>query len=446
MSAPGRTRLEDIAREALQVGRRSFTNETDFRSAGVDRTPIEWLLSRSATIDLLRQALPQSFGGYGKARLDAFDDLREMDPKVLESTTRLGDHPELIDPVPGRTAKTARLAAQFAGAASKDVVTQGLQNIWWFLNAYEAASLLAGKQAMHGAMQGSPRLNFNLGSKPVSIPLLPWEERIKDAPIGSPFTRDSLRFAAAFPLVLGAAAATGTLFRQPGYAAVLPSTEDKRQSTDPLTEGLLRAVGRTGALLPYDEFVRERPDVSKGEYEAYKSYLFGNKLPIKFNADGIHGPEVNFIGKSVPLLTGILPVVGGVLGARTGLRMAGKRLAGEGRFTGLSAQEEEIRKRKTVLDATVYQGGSAADKYRNDVVVSTAEAGSLYEDAVAHHAKMRDRVELDLLGHTIVGGSAGLGIVGAASVLLEQVRRARNEEENRLAAEQASPPVQPAAR
>ena len=72
-------------------------------------------------------------------------------------------------------------------------------------------------------------------------------------------------------------------------------------------------LGRSGALLPYNEFVKERPDVSREEYNQYKNYLFGDKSVVKATMDGVQGPEVTFMGKSLPLMTGILPGVAGVL-------------------------------------------------------------------------------------------------------------------------------------
>lgn len=414
------------SRELFDIFRRSYAADPDYRSAGRDLTPLEWLLSRSSTIDLARQYLPEQAGGYGKKRLDDFDKLRTSDPTVLGRTVRAGDYPELHN---GPTRKggvddALNRAAQFAGVAAKDFTTQGLQNIWWFLNAFEAASLLASKQAMHGAMASR---------------LLPWENRIPGAPVGSPFSRNSLRFAAAFPLVIGAASATGTMFRQPGYAAVLPSEGDKRESSDPLAEGFMRAVGRTGALLPYDEFVKERPDVSRDEYESYKSYLFGSKSMIKFNPDGIHGAEVNFIGKSIPLLTGLLPVTGGILGGRIGLRMAGQRVSDRRGFSALKAAQEKVEQRKEVLRSARYNSGTTADKYDDGRIIDVEEAKLLYDDAVGAHAARLNDVELDLLKGSMLGASSGLGITGAAAMLLENVRRARNAEQNRQEAAQASP-------
>lgn len=428
-----RRRLEEL----MQVLGRSFSSTPDWRSAGQkEATPVDWLLGQSSLIDAARQVLPRRVGGYGSAVTDEFEAVRAQDPRVRERTTRVGEYPELAgQPLrPGRAAAAGRQAAQVAGLALKDVTTQGIQNIWWFLNAYEAASSLAGRQAMHGALKGVRE---------------PGRSDRFDAPAGSPLSRHHLRFAATFPLILGAASATGTLLRQPGYAAVLPSEEDKRQSADPLSETVMRAVGRTGALLPYDEFVKERPDVSRGEYESYKAFLFGDKSMVKFNPDGIHGAEVNFVGKSVPLLTGVLPIIGGIVGTQVGLRMAGRRVAERGGFSRLYAEGvkgDKMGTKKTLEEAS----GLLADVRRHgtgtDVRGVFGEVGAKYEEkdafaiydkASKRHSRQLDAVELPLLGGAILGASAGLGITGAGAMLLEQIRRAGNFEENRRQAEQA---------
>lgn len=111
----------------------------------------------------------------------------------------------------------------------------------------------------------------------------------------------------------------------PGYEALIPSEEDPRVSANPVLEvGMKYLTGRTGDMLNYNEFVKERPDVSPGEYKAYKAFKYDkdmdlnpfddgqvNLLPggmAKFTADGIHGPEAQFFGKSLPLLEGGIPV------------------------------------------------------------------------------------------------------------------------------------------
>lgn len=390
----------------------AFMSDPDWRSTGKESTPLGWLMRSSPLVNAFSQVTPQALGGLGKMRLDDFDLAREEDPEMRRNTLRIGDYPELDDQTglkQGPGVDAARRGAQFAGAAAKDFTTQGLQNIWWFLNAYEAASMMGGRQALHGAL---------------SDRTLPWEKPIEHAPQGSPFSRHSLRFAAAFPLVLGAASATGTLLRQPGYSAVLPSEEDPRQSENPVSEGFMRAVGRSGKLLPYDEFVQERPDVSRDEYEAYKAFLYGDKNLIKVTGDGIHGPEVNFVGKSVPLLTGILPVVGGIVGGRVGLRLAGERLATSAsgnQFKTLERAKEKVNKIKT--DLTVARAGYGKEE--------PEQVQERLSKAVKAYTSKVNQVEGALLTGTIGGSTAGLITTGAGAALLEQMRRAANAEENR---------------
>ena len=126
-----------------------------------------------------------------------------------------------------------------------------------------------------------------------------------------------------------------------GYEAVMPSAEDPSKTSNVVGEVAAKyLLGRTGGLLDYDEFKKVRPDVSKGEYNAYKAFKYDkaldvnpfddgkiNPLPgsiIKATDDGIHGPEVQFLGRSLPATTAGVPflsaVIGGALGVRRGKR------------------------------------------------------------------------------------------------------------------------------
>lgn len=391
------------------LGLRDIFKESYFASPyqaiqNKDATPFESLLRRSQGLDLARQYLPRALGGYGKARMNAFDEARQENPRVREHSLRVGDYPSQdgnTSANQGIAAEAARRVAQGAGALAADVTTQGALNIWWFINAAEAAAMAGGQQAMHGAL-GKQRL--------LRRPAVPGAEGYT----GSPFTMSATKVAAAFPLILGAGAATGSLFRQPGYAAVLPSEEDRRETDDPVTERILRTIGRTGSLLPFEQFSQERPDVSRSEYESYKAFLHGNKSPVKFTDDGIHGAEVNFLGKSIPVLTGLAPVVGGILAGRAGVRMAGKQLAGvnggTNQFQRLRTLQADVERRRASENPRLRAGLEAAEK---------AAKQQLY------------RVEGTLLGGAIAGTSAGMGITAAGAQLLEQMRRAANAEENR---------------
>ena len=62
-----------------------------------------------------------------------------------------------------------------------------------------------------------------------------------------------------------------------GYEAVIPNAEDKTKTDNMLLEiGTKYILGRTGGMLPYNEFKEHRPDVAKGEYNAYKAFKYGS--------------------------------------------------------------------------------------------------------------------------------------------------------------------------
>jgi hypothetical protein len=157
---------------------------------------------------------------------------------------------------------------------------------------------------------------------------------------------------------------------QEGYQAALPSEEDANKTSNVIGEVAAKYIlGRTGNILPWDEFQKVRPDVSKGEYMAYKAFKFDKgadlnpfddgraTIPsgvLKYNNDGIHGAEVQFLGRSLPLNTAILPTATAILGTALGARRV-KRPIESGFIGGMSgalggmavgnALEDERRRR-----------------------------------------------------------------------------------------------------
>ena len=93
-----------------------------------------------------------------------------------------------------------------------------------------------------------------------------------------------------------------------GYKAAVPSEEDPSKTANVIAEVASKYIlGRTGNLLPWDEFKKVRPDVSKDEYQRYKAFKFDKEtdlnpfddgkmtLPtgvLKYTNEGIHGPGV----------------------------------------------------------------------------------------------------------------------------------------------------------
>ena len=153
-----------------------------------------------------------------------------------------------------------------------------------------------------------------------------------------------------------------------GYSAVIPSDEDPSKTENVIGEVAAKYIlGKTGNLLPYDEFSQVRPDVSRGEYNAYKEFKYDKEgdlnifddgkvtLPtgvVKATTDGIHGPEVQFLGRSLPLTTTLIPYLGAVAGGVAGVRS--KRpikggiiggMAGLGVGTAAGLVTEELRRR-----------------------------------------------------------------------------------------------------
>lgn len=398
-------------------------------SGEINPTPIEQMWWRSQGVDLIRQALPGWAGGYRKTRkgvhpADALRQVRTQDPSLRHASMQLGDYPVLDGQqlAYGGGQEAMRRTAQIAGALTGDVAKQGALNIWWFLNAVEAASMVGAQEGLHGVLGERPGM---FGTRFRSRKMVPGADVANR--LGSPLHGGSM-VAASLPMALAAGIAGGTVFRQDGYKAVLPSEGDSTVSENPVLETLYRAVGRKGSLMGWKEFQEERPDVSRDDYESYKAYLHGNPHLIKATMDGIHGPEVNFVGKSLPLLTGVLPIVGGIIGARRGLRMAGNRLGRQGRLQGvadarttLDRAREELRWNQRLYDDAM-KGIPTGDFMPPSEAQLRALRGTVAR-ATQNWSSTNRQVDHTLLGGAILGGSAGLITTGAGAALLEQIRR-----------------------
>ena len=125
-----------------------------------------------------------------------------------------------------------------------------------------------------------------------------------------------------------------------GYDAVLPDEEDPNKTKNVIAEvGAKYILGRTGNLSKWDEFKEERPDVSKGEYNAYKAFKWDKNTDldlsdgdftallgvIKGTDEGIHGPELQFLGRSLPVNTALMPIASTIAGTALGAMHGGKR-------------------------------------------------------------------------------------------------------------------------
>lgn len=439
--------LKAVFTHALTSNPRVFQNyRVNKTGEGFEATPMEDLFGSSPLLDYVRQFLPNKLGdtkvgaflernkpgwaedseiadtvhnwvqnaplgGYSKDHMDQLKAFREENPEVMRNTVHRSQVQRYDDPLrPADIQDRGRLrAAQMAGVALGDFIQQGVPFIWWGLNAPPALAAFGTLNSIHRA-----------GDEfyPEGMPAVPLLKRR----VG--------RLMVAAPAWIGMNMATGQFGRQTGFTAAAPSEADPKIATDPLSEAVSRVLlGRNGQMLPYREFVKERPDVTKGEYEAYKAYLHGNKMPIKATLDGINGPEVNFVGKSIPLLTGILPAAAMMIGARRGAKLAGKRLSNYmDPQTGetISLLEERQRRWKAYDEAGGTSAGEAhsadlkADRETGRKEVSEAELRKLYDA----YTEVDRQIEGETMRQAIGYGSLGMTGTALAGATLEALRRA----------------------
>ena len=303
----------------------------------------------------------------------------------------------------GLSPDRATREGQVLGTLASDVVQDRGRSIWWLLNAPQAAANVT-QEAVLGKVapdlytadiqldaSGSPitsvRAAKNAGllgptNKPLAGVTTTYEdigERRNGKPVKSKVYRKrkyapGLVEALAIPSGLAVNAGVGLLNPfggAEGYKAVIPSDEDPSKTDNAVAEIAAKyLLGRTGSLLPWEEFKKVRPDVSKDEYMRYKAFKFDNEgdanpfddgqvvLPtgvIKATTEGIHGPEIQFLGKSLPLATAVMPTAAAILGTAYGARGGPRRGLAVGLGSALGAMGignaiEEERRRRNALD------------------------------------------------------------------------------------------------
>ena len=265
----------------------------------------------------------------------------------------------------GLSKDRATRIGQIAGSVGHDIMNDGTRRLYWLLNAPQAVGQVAADQVLRRANEA--RGGFDIfGTTPVPIKttkgtrganirdrdFLLKEKIIRETPDGPRMmpgysksgtgdifkrnTNKAQQLALAVPA--GLLINTGIGLMAPfggaeGYKAMLPSEEDPSKTDNVLGEVAMKyLLGQSGRLLPYEEFSKVRPDVTKEEYRNYKINMndrredynpldgdvaIGGGL-IRGIADGIHGPEVQFMGRSLPLTTTILPAAASIAGMGIG--------------------------------------------------------------------------------------------------------------------------------
>ena len=277
----------------------------------------------------------------------------------------------------------AHKVGQFGGTAANDLTQDRSRSIYWLLNALQATGEVVNESVLSkvapslysATAVAHPTINRNLrmGNKRDEAYML--REGIlknidgKNKPARGYKTKDvaggtevlkrnySPGMVQSLAIPTGIAINSGLGLLTPfggaeGYKAALPSEEDPTKTSNVLGEvGLKYVMGRTGQLLPYSDFNQVRPDVSRDEYERYQAFKYDKREDwnpadgditiaggaIKATDEGIHGPELQFLGRSLPVTTGMVPYVGALAGGAVGARMGvpNKRAAISGLIGGM---------------------------------------------------------------------------------------------------------------
>ena len=250
-----------------------------------------------------------------------------------------------------------RQAGQLLGTLTNDVINDTSRGIYWLLNAMQATTNVIGESTLGRANPQLYGRHAIQGPSGKAATLKENDDYLKAkgyiAEDGTPRSGVQIEkdgtvtdrnykpgHVAALLAPAGIAVNSGLGLMTPfggaeGYYAVNPDPEDPTKTNNVINEVAQKYImGKTGNLLPYDEFVKVRPDVSPEEYGQYKGYKYDNDMDLnpfddgdvvllpagalKASVDGIHGPEVSILGRALPLTTGIVP-----FGASIGLAAAG---------------------------------------------------------------------------------------------------------------------------
>ena len=299
------------------------------------------------------------------------DVVGKLDPDLKAAQNELGI---------GLSQNPYRRAGQLVGTAGADITQDATRAIWWLINAPQAAAEITQEVATEIANRKSnapyiygntvvtnPKTNepvkksqFKLAKELGLVDSSGKKRRGVDINEKGEYekrnTSAGLRQALSIPTGIAINSSLGLLTPfggAEGYMAAIPSDEDPTKTDNLLAEVATKYIlGRTGGLLPYDEFRKVRPDVTPQEYAAYKGYRYSkdedwNPLDgdinllggvVRGTTEGIHGPEVQFLGRSIPATTGLVPLLGAIGGTALGARRQAPIRGGlMGGFGGLTA-------------------------------------------------------------------------------------------------------------
>ena len=242
---------------------------------------------------------------------------------------------------------------QMGGAVAADLIQDRTRGWWWLFNAAQATGNVANETAtgmmnpdLYGARDlktpynlndlkaaGHAHVNNN-GRLVPNVGVFNAGGKAKQRNYRSGMVQ-ALGVPAGFAINSGIGLMT-PFGGYEGYEAVVPDATDPSKTDNAVLEVASKYIlGRTGNLLDWDEFKKVRPDVSKGEYNAYKAFKYDKAIDMnpfddgnfslpggvaRGTTDGIHGAEIQFLGRSLPVNTALMPFASAVAGAALGVR------------------------------------------------------------------------------------------------------------------------------
>ncbi len=219
--------------------------------------------------------------------------LRELagvaDKDAVQARTGMG-----IGPLPTKAGQ----AGQVVGSLGADLTQDISRNWWWLFNAAQATGNVINESTLGNVnpdLYGAQKTNIDYkdGQALVDAGLAKIEKGsfIRNPGVfnqGGKAAKRNYRsgYVEALAIPAGIAINNSLGLLTPfggaeGYEAVIPNSDDPSKTDNMIAEVAAKYIlGRTGGLLDYDEFKKVRPDVSKGEYNAYKAFKYDNSTDL----------------------------------------------------------------------------------------------------------------------------------------------------------------------
>ena len=149
----------------------------------------------------------------------------------------------------------------------------------------------------------------------------------------------------------------------------------------------------------YNVFLKVNQDVNREEYDRYKAYKHSKKEDwnplydgqtsmlagaLRTTSEGIHGPELQFLGRSLPVTTGLIPYLSAVAGGVAGV------MPSLGAATGDAIQTPNPLVRQFGSDKPIRRGFMGG--------VAGLAAGSVIGGMIENERRRRNTVENELDG------------------------------------------------